>query len=482
MKVYTLDEMRNLILARKAIEEPLLDTSPASDAWLDANAVAHLALLIQAQLKSAYDDLWVASASSEALDRHAAQWLRVPRLAAVAWEGTVQLTAFVKPPPDVPVGTVLRATDGTVYKTTEAVGTGGIAWGEKPGTSSASVAYPKATAVEAGASGTKPTGTALTVQSPPVGLDSNASIYTTTTAGTDAEDDDHLRQRLHMVLSYRPGAGSCADYVSWAMEASTQVARAWVYPRWGTNSNEVLVIVSPEDPRTNLDAATRTTIQNYIDSVRPVGANVTVSNPEHSTATVTADVRCRSGYGPDWEPPGGTSPQVRAGSTKTRIYYDLAGWLPEVGSRVVIETSVTIESRVYYRHYQRIVVAAHSESGGGWFDLNEALPYDPITGTAIRPGGPVWQACYNAMLAHFDNLGPSVSTVTTQPRFPTPSADGHVAGLYGTDFLRILDSIDGVQHATLDGWTDITNTVAPPDTPRLYHAQAVILRLHGPTE
>jgi hypothetical protein len=71
----TVDQMRDAILARKSVEDPTLDTSPKSDAWLDANAVAHLAVSILADVKEQGRNLLATTATGDALFDLARVWL-----------------------------------------------------------------------------------------------------------------------------------------------------------------------------------------------------------------------------------------------------------------------------------------------------------------------------------------------------------------------------------------------------------------------
>lgn len=479
MRTYTLDEMRQLILARKSVEEPLLDTSPAGDAWLDANAVAHLAMLLQGEIQSAYDDFWPWSASEEALEGLARQWLTVPRLAATAWEGFVVLTSSETTPPDVPAGLTLETTDGVEYETTEAVGSGGIAWS---GTAGAWTASPAAQATEAGANGNRDIGTVLVVQSPPAGLSSNASIGETTTSGSDTESLDRLRSRILLATSYRPGAGSPADYVMWAMEADSSVARAYVYPRWMLNAvRSVVVVPLKADPREQFSAGELAAIHAYIDERRPVGADVAVINPTPSPyypASMSFYVHCRAGYGPDFVPPSALT--LLAGSTTTHLLHDDAGYTIPVGSRVVAYYVDTSPMAGTYAA-QRVVVG----SGGGWVDVSEPFPAAPIPGAPLESGGPIWQAVHDAVVAWFCSLGPAVSDTPTQPRFPPPSYDDSPSGLYRSDFYRTVDAIEGVQVVIPDTPTFATDyplTVTPGNTPEMYMLTSPRVMLLGAIE
>lgn len=171
---------------------------------------------------------------------------------------------------EVPAGTVLQSELGVQYKTTSAV-SGGVAEVE---------------ALLAGESGNCVAGEEFTLVSPIVGVRSKATAGDIA-GGADAEDDDALRARLLARVRERPHAGTAQDYEAWALEVAG-VTRAWVYPREEGDGTVVIRFVCDGLDNIVPTATMIKTVQDYVDSVRPVTARVTVYAPktEHVNFTI----------------------------------------------------------------------------------------------------------------------------------------------------------------------------------------------------
>lgn len=111
--------------------------------------------------------------------------------------------------------------------------------------------------------------------------------------GEDIESDDSLRTRyLHRVRNPSSG-GNAADYRSWAQEVPG-VGGARVYPLWnGPGSVKVVIFDSQMKPAAPVLVDTTKT---YIDSVRPIGAAVTVVSAAAKPIMLKAKVRLAEGY------------------------------------------------------------------------------------------------------------------------------------------------------------------------------------------
>ncbi|MFG6500136.1 baseplate J/gp47 family protein [Sulfitobacter sp. 1A15106] len=97
--------------------------------------------------------------------------------------------------------------------------------------------------------------------------------------GAAIESDTTLRRRLLHRLQTPPHAGSRADYVRWAGEVSG-VTRVWVAPTaYGPGTVGVWFTMDDSYPDGVPNAADVSIVQAYIDSLKPITANVTVSAP-----------------------------------------------------------------------------------------------------------------------------------------------------------------------------------------------------------
>jgi uncharacterized phage protein gp47/JayE len=178
----------------------------------------------------------------------------------------------------VPVDTVLLRSDGVEY-TTDAEAT--IASG------TATVAV---TAVLAGDDGNCDDGVVLTFESPVAGVDSEATVDTDgLSGGTDQEDIEDYRVRVLARMADPPQGGSDADYVAWAKEVSG-VTRAWVTPLGMGAGTVVVRFVRDNDVSLIPDAGEVTTVQDYLDDLKPSHATVYVVAPTALARTFTIEI------------------------------------------------------------------------------------------------------------------------------------------------------------------------------------------------
>jgi len=107
------------------------------------------------------------------------------------------------------------------------------------------------------------------------------------TAGTDEETDDALRQRFYLRVQLPATSGNAYHYQQWALEVSG-VGAAKVLPLEDGPGTVTILIVN--DSR-EADLTLETTVFDYIETVRPIGADVTVGSPEETAISVSASVQ-----------------------------------------------------------------------------------------------------------------------------------------------------------------------------------------------
>ncbi|MEM5371366.1 baseplate J/gp47 family protein [Paraburkholderia azotifigens] len=98
------------------------------------------------------------------------------------------------------------------------------------------------------------------------------------TNGSDIESIPDLRARLLDRIQNPPSGGSADDYVEWAKEVAG-VTRAWVYPKEMGAGTVTVRFVRDDDPTIIPDAAEVQAVQDYIESKRPVTADLYVDAP-----------------------------------------------------------------------------------------------------------------------------------------------------------------------------------------------------------
>jgi uncharacterized phage protein gp47/JayE len=204
------------------------------------------------------------TAEAEHLARWASIW-GVDRNPAAVATGNVTFTGTDGTA--IPAGTVLQRSDGAVVVTTA------------DGTLASGTATVAAETYAAGAGGNTAASTRLTLTLPIAGVNTAATVAAGgLTGGADTESDDELRARLLARIRQPPHGGAEFDYVAWAKEVSG-VTRAWVFPGELGAGTVTVRFVRDDDASIIPDAGAVATVQDYIDALRPVTADVTVVAP-----------------------------------------------------------------------------------------------------------------------------------------------------------------------------------------------------------
>ena len=94
--------------------------------------------------------------------------------------------------------------------------------------------------------------------------------------GVEIESDDQLRERILEQARNPATSGNEQDYINWCKEIDG-IFNVTVRPLWN-GPNTVKLIISDEDKQP-LPKPIVAKCDEYIQSIRPIGANVTVSNP-----------------------------------------------------------------------------------------------------------------------------------------------------------------------------------------------------------
>lgn len=146
------------------------------------------------------------------------------------------------------------------------------------------------TALTAGAAPTLTVGEPLALESPITGVSSSATAASSTTDGSDEESDEELRGRLAERMAFAPQGGAAADYPAWAKQVDG-VTRAWEYPRELGPGTVTVRFVRDNDSGSIIPSAGEVTeVQDYIDELRPVTADLTVVAPVADTQDFTISI------------------------------------------------------------------------------------------------------------------------------------------------------------------------------------------------
>lgn len=133
-------------------------------------------------------------------------------------------------------------------------------------------------ALETGSDSNTENGDELTFSSPITDIDSVATVVSTDTEGEDSEGAASYRARLLDRVRQAPHGGNANDYVQWALSVSG-VTRAWVLPDQLGAGTVLVYFVEDDEADIFPGAAKIAEVQEYIDSVRPITADVTVVSP-----------------------------------------------------------------------------------------------------------------------------------------------------------------------------------------------------------
>lgn len=247
---------------------------PGADARLRRSNLAVLSRMHAGAVHGVYGYLdWLAqqlmvdTAETVFLDRYAGIWgvLRVPASFAAGAVAVTGTTGVV-----VPAGTQLQRSDGAAYTTTADT------------TITSGAADVPVAALSAGIAGNADAGTRVTFTTPLTGVVATGGL----TRGADRESDDALRGRVLGRIQRPPMGGARSDYEAWALQVAG-VTRAWVYPLENGPGTVVVRFVRDNDASLIPEPDEVEAVQDYIDDLRPVTAQVTVEAPTAKPLNMT---------------------------------------------------------------------------------------------------------------------------------------------------------------------------------------------------
>lgn len=167
-------------------------------------------------------------------------------------------------------GTELKSSSGNIYVTTSAA------------TIASGAATLSFQAQYAGTDYNESGGIKLTFSSPIIGVSTSATVTSAgITSGVDEESNDSFRNRILTRKRVPPHGGAEFDYVSWALDYSSSVTRAWCIPEYyGIGTVGVGYVMdndSPIFPDETERAALRTWMLSHTDDItgKTVGVPVT---------------------------------------------------------------------------------------------------------------------------------------------------------------------------------------------------------------
>lgn len=147
-------------------------------------------------------------------------------------------------------------------------------------------------AIEAGTSGNVAAGAIVRIPVTIAGI-SSVTNKEATHDGYNAESDAALLQRLYLHVRNPITSGNVNHYREWALSVGG-VGTAKVVPLWNGNGT-VKVIIADSDNNQASDTLIKN-VADYIETVRPIGATVTVVTPSIKELSVSATVTVVKGW------------------------------------------------------------------------------------------------------------------------------------------------------------------------------------------
>ena len=240
-----------------------------ADAQVYARVLAGISHGLYGFIEWVSQQIIIDTAEAEFLERWASVW-GVQRLAATSATGTVTFT-ITPGAADIPAGTLVQTLDGTQFQTTHDVTVNGTQ------------ATSPVAAVSPSAAGNGYGGQSVSLVTLIAGVQSTAALGSLS-GGADLETDDSLRARLLNRIQQPPQGGDANDYVQWTLQAPGGGAtRAWCTPlQFGPGTVGVPFVCDGNGSGAAIlpTAEQIKAVQDYIDSVRPVTAAVTVYAPD----------------------------------------------------------------------------------------------------------------------------------------------------------------------------------------------------------
>lgn len=236
-----------------------------------AAAVAYEMFKLYQQLEAVLQAAFINTTDTDYLEARAAEY-GLTRKAGTKATGEITVTGTVGA--TLPAGAIVMTAGGLKYVTDSAV------------TLTGTTATVDITAESVGVAYNADIGDVNTLGISYAGITSitNAAGIT---GGVDAETDEALRARLFVRLSAPATSGNANHYKQWALEVDG-IGGAKVTPlASGAGTVGVLVVDADKAPPTSEAVAA---CAAYIETVRPIGATVTVTGASATTINVTASI------------------------------------------------------------------------------------------------------------------------------------------------------------------------------------------------
>ena len=454
----------------------VLLTASGSDADLEAQVVGVELEGLEAVAAQVAIDILPDQASPDSLERFSYVY-NVPRRTGAASQLVIEVTgAAATTTYPIPSGTQVAASSGVLFDVIDT-----------SVTTDAFLAAPMLVrAANPGTSGNLADGDTVTFTVAPSGLSPTGTVASTTSEGTDEEDNASLAQRIIEKMQERPASGNRADWREWVRSyTGTPIVEAYVYPLLqpaatppGVGTEAIpgcvtVVAVGPAQgsnvvntrlvPSVNVRTPGGPLLEviDYLNGVRdatgagtltgnrlPPGSmvygdwTVEAFNTQVQNVQIAITPTAANAF------PFVSNPGIDGSSTSTSVVvvgnYGAGGIenLSGLSALVYIGTS-TVRGGYY-----RVTLGVGSYNGGTMMTTFSvaAMPGAPITPGFLWAAPPCWAAFQSTVFDYFDGLGPGDTTIPA--RWPTQDVSGR-ATLYRTALAGRVTEVAGVLSASV---------------------------------
>lgn len=430
---------------------------PSIDISLHTDVGARLQSLAQALTAMDYnaqvieDNIFPEDCDDTSLIKHGEGRLGTnSRKSATKSSGTVTITGSVSS--TIESGETLTHSSGTTYQITEdgTIPSGGTLTGLN---------------VESISTGTQcnlDVGEELTFDSPPVGINSTATVEDDgsgdgLTGGLDQEPIDEYRERVVDAFANPIGGGRASDYRQWALEVD-DVYDAYVYcphddaeeGRSGLGTVDIAILKSGTGSAREPSQDIVDECQDYMLTKEVCTDDVTIilPNANGKDVEIQIDPIDLSAYDWDWNDAGGHTVSSWDAPNK-KITWTLA--LPEtLKNKIDSDGSARfmIADKTTGIVYAELVTAVAYDSPAKTTTLEDTPTNTPASTHNIYPAGPLTQPIIDAIIELFDTFGPA--------RYNTPKA-AYAADpnqiwedtLRLSELNKVVKSVTGVKDLTI---------------------------------
>jgi uncharacterized phage protein gp47/JayE len=439
----TITETKDFLRALGLRLLPTRDWSPRGTAGKWSAWLAGAVVDVMAALDAVRKDLNPLTAEGEAL----ADWAhvkQVTRKSATPARKSDALEVTGTPASTVSIGDELVSAGGLRFQIAE-----------NETVPAAGVVNVDVVAISTGAQTRLPAGTVLTFVSPPTGIEEEARLVLDLDEdGVDEEPEGEWRNRVLAKYGDPPLGGAVADYEQWSLEV-TGVASAYVYPiRGGLGTVDVAALHTGSGTARLLDTTERGELLDYLLTKAPAhlarDGNVRVLEVVEvevdTEVTVTSNGEAQ--WARDWDD---ATPLV------------VSTWT--LATRTLVFTTDRPDSMVPgHRILFKDATVTPADSGKQWVIeslsstnavvLEEAPDFTPAATDTVYSGGPLVDPVRDAILAHFDSLGPSNPDAVVYGPWE--------ANVRPENLYRIAQDTDGVRKSVVIA---PASTVEPEDNP-----------------